>query len=117
MGWPARPHSTRSVRGPFRRKLEQLRGMRFLSRRGDGRRILARLLAADAETFVGIARRMALGGGGGLASAAMRARIALATELPIAQRVPDAPLALALASRRDLAREWIDVPSTGSLPS
>jgi hypothetical protein len=82
-----------------------------------GRRVLARLLAADAETFVGIARRMALGGGRGLASAGMRARIALAIELPISVGVPDGPLALALASRRDLAREWIDVPSTGSLPS
>jgi hypothetical protein len=82
-----------------------------------GRRVLARLLAADAESFVAIARRMALAGGRGLGSAAMRARIALVTELPIGAGVHDGPLALALASRRDSAREWIGVPSTGSLPS
>ncbi|HLK37537.1 MAG TPA: serine/threonine protein kinase, partial [Polyangiaceae bacterium] len=82
-----------------------------------GRRVLARLLAADAETFVVIARRMALAGGRGLDTPGMRARIALATELPVSQGIPDGALALALASRRDLAREWIDVPSTGSLPS
>ncbi|MGD0528971.1 MAG: serine/threonine protein kinase, partial [Polyangiaceae bacterium] len=82
-----------------------------------GRRVLARLVAADAPTFVAIARRMALGTGKGLGSAGMRARVALVTELPIGLGVADGPLALALASRRDLAREWIAVPSTGSLPS
>jgi hypothetical protein len=82
-----------------------------------GRRVLARLLAADAETFVAIARRVALGAGRGLGSAAMRARVALVMELPLLDGVADAPLALALASRRDLAREWIGIPSTGSLPA
>jgi hypothetical protein len=82
-----------------------------------GRRVLARIVGADAETFVAIARRMALGTGKGLASAAMRARVALVTELPISLGVNDGPLALAIASRRDLAREWIAVPSTGSLSS
>jgi hypothetical protein len=82
-----------------------------------GRRVLARLLLADAETFVAIARRMARGGGRGLATPGMRARVVLVAELPIAAGVADGPLALALASRRDLAREWIAVPSTGSLPS
>jgi hypothetical protein len=82
-----------------------------------GRRVLARLFAADAATFVAIARRMARGAGKGLASSGMRARVALVTELPIGLGVADAPLALALASRRDLAREWIAQPSTGSLPS
>jgi eukaryotic-like serine/threonine-protein kinase len=82
-----------------------------------GRRVLARLLTADAETFVTIARRVALGAGRGLGSAAMRARVALVMELPLMNSVADAPLALALASRRDLAREWIGTASTGSLPS
>jgi eukaryotic-like serine/threonine-protein kinase len=82
-----------------------------------GRRVLARLLAADAGTFVAIARRMAMGTGKGLGSAGIRARIALVTELPLALGVADGPLALAIVSRRDLAREWIAVPSTGSLPS
>jgi hypothetical protein len=82
-----------------------------------GRRVLARLLAADASTFVTMARRMALGGGRGLTSAGTRARIALVAELPIGLGIADGPLALALASRRDLAREWIGDPSTGSLPA
>ena len=82
-----------------------------------GRRMLARLLAADAATFVAMARRMALEGGRGLASAGTRARIALVVELPIGLGIADGPLALALASRRNLAREWIGEPSTGSLPA
>src|SRR5581483_11910939 len=48
-----------------------------------GRRVLARLMAADAATFVAIAWRMALGAGKGLGSAPVRARVALVTELPI----------------------------------
>ena len=82
-----------------------------------GRRVLARLLAADAGTFVAIARRMALGNGRGLANQGIRSRIALVTELPICSGLGDGPLALALASRRDLVREWIGEPSTGALPS
>jgi hypothetical protein len=82
-----------------------------------GRRVLARLVAADATTFVSIARRMALGSGKGLTSAGMRARVALVTELPIGLGLADGPLALAIASRRDLARDWIAGPSTGSLAS
>lgn len=82
-----------------------------------GRRVLARLVAANAPTFAAIARRMALGAGKGFASPAIRARVALVTELPIALGVNDGPLALAIASRRDLARDWIATPSTGSLPS
>jgi hypothetical protein len=82
-----------------------------------GRRVLARVLAADAPTFVAVARRMALGPGKGLTHPGIRARIALVTELPIGLGLADGPLALAVASRRDLAREWIALPSTGSLPS
>lgn len=82
-----------------------------------GRRVLARLMAADAATFVAIAWRMALGAGKGLGSAQVRARVALVTELPISLGVSDGPLAFAIAARRELAREWIGVPSTGSLAS
>lgn len=82
-----------------------------------GRRVLARLLVGDAETFVAIARRMALGAGKGLGTHGIRVRVALVTELPLALGIADGPLSLALASRRDLAREWIAIPSTGSLPS
>src|SRR5580698_8589351 len=52
-----------------------------------GRRVVSRLHAADAETFVAIARRMALGAGRGLASAGMRARVALVTELPLSEEL------------------------------
>jgi hypothetical protein len=82
-----------------------------------GRRVLARLLAADAPTFVAIARRMALGSSKALASPGIRARVALVTELPIGLGIADGPLALTVASRRELAREWIALPSTGSLSS
>ena len=82
-----------------------------------GRRVLARLLAADAPTFVAVARRMALGSSKALARPGIRARIALTTELPIGLGIADGPLALTIASRRELARDWIAIPSTGSLPS
>jgi hypothetical protein len=82
-----------------------------------GRRVLARVLAADAPAFVAIARRMALGQSKGLASPGIRARVALVTELPLVLGVADGPLSLAIVSRRELAREWIALPSTGSLPS
>ena len=82
-----------------------------------GRRVLARLLAANAEAFVALATRMALGTGKGLASSPVRARIALVTELPIGLGIADGSLALALSSRRELAREWIAQMSTGSLPA
>jgi hypothetical protein len=82
-----------------------------------GRRVLSRLLDGNAETFAALATRMARTTGKGLSSPAVRARVALVTELPFSAGVPDGPLALALASRRELAREWIDIPSMGSLPS
>jgi hypothetical protein len=43
--------------------------------------------------------------------------VALVVELPISFGIPDGPLALAIASRRDLARDWIAAASTGSLAS
>src|SRR5262249_59554503 len=82
-----------------------------------GRRVLARLLQANAEAFTLIATRMARASGKGLGAPAVRARIALVAELPISLQIPDGALALALASRRELAREWFVVPSTRSLPA
>lgn len=81
-----------------------------------GRRVLARLLAGSATTFALIATRMARAGGKGLSSANVVARVALTVELPIAQEVPDAALSFAIASRRNLAREFVSGPSTRSLP-
>ncbi|MDB4947275.1 MAG: serine/threonine protein kinase [Labilithrix sp.] len=82
-----------------------------------GRRVLARMLAGNAESFTAMATIMAQTGGKGLTSSAMRARMSLVTELPIAHGIADGPLALALVSRRDYAREWIAAPSTRSLPA
>lgn len=82
-----------------------------------GRRVLVRLLAGDAETFAAIATAMATGGGKGLGSAAVRARVALVCELPVALGVRDGPMALALVGRRQLARDFLVQPSTGSLPA
>ncbi|HQY61674.1 MAG: serine/threonine protein kinase [Myxococcales bacterium] len=82
-----------------------------------GRRVLTRLFSGNAETFVAMATVMALSGGKGLASAGAHARVSLVTELPLMLGVADGPLALALVSRREFAREWITAPSTRSLPS
>jgi hypothetical protein len=86
-------------------------------RRDLGRRVLSRLLDGNAETFATIATRMARTTGKGLSSPGVRSRVALLTELPFSTGVPDGPLALALLSRRELAREWVEIPSTGPLPS
>ena len=82
-----------------------------------GRRALTRLLEGDAETFLAIATRMARSTGKGLGSSGVRARVALVVELPIGLGIDAGPLALALASRRDTAREWLETPSMGSLPA
>ena len=82
-----------------------------------GRRVLARLLPGSADVFVAIAKRMAVGTSKALGSHAIRTRIALVNELPLSHQVQDGALALAIASRRDLARDWIAVPATGALPS
>lgn len=82
-----------------------------------GRRVLARMLADGADSFTAIATAMARAGGKALASRPIRARLALVCELPLAHAINDGPLALALVSRRELAREWVGVPSTTSLPS
>ncbi|MCW5834992.1 MAG: serine/threonine protein kinase [Labilithrix sp.] len=82
-----------------------------------GRRVLARMIAGNAETFTAIATCMAQSAGKGLGSANIRARIALVAELPLAHAIVDGPLALALVSRREFQREWVSVPSTRSLPA
>jgi len=82
-----------------------------------GRRVLSRLFSGNAETFVGMATVMAISGGKGLSSSGSIARVSLVTELPLMHGVADGPLALALVSRREFAREWIVAPSTRSLPA
>jgi eukaryotic-like serine/threonine-protein kinase len=82
-----------------------------------GRRVLHDLQEGDAATFVALATSLALATRRGLAGEPLRARVALCLQLPIGAGVPVEPLALALLSRRDLEREWLSVPSMGSLPS
>lgn len=82
-----------------------------------GRRVLARMLAGNAETFTAMATIMAQTAGKGLSSPAIRSRVALITELPIAHGIADGALALALVSRREYAREWVAQASTRSLPA
>ncbi len=82
-----------------------------------GRRVLARLLQGGADTFTAIATRMALGTGKGLSTPSVRARIALVIELPLGSGVAVGPLCLALVARRQLAREFVALPSMASLPA
>jgi hypothetical protein len=80
------------------------------------RRALTHLYEGNAATFVAIATRMVARSARGLSGAAVRARVALALALPGNADVDMGPLALALVSRKDLAREWIGVRAAGSLP-
>lgn len=85
-------------------------------RRELGRRVVAQLYDGDAATFVALATRMALGNARALDGAPVRARIALALQLGSTVDVPVDPLAFALVSRRELAKDWVGNAATGSLP-
>ncbi len=85
-------------------------------RRDLGRRVVSQLYDGDAATFVALATRMALGNARALDGAPVRARIALALQLGSGVDVPVDPLAFALVSRRELARDWVGNAATGSLP-
>jgi hypothetical protein len=87
------------------------------ARRDLGRRVLTLLRAGDASTFVGVATQLALTSKRALLGPAVRARVALALELPFAWGIPVDGLALALISRRELTEEWVVELSMGSLPS
>ncbi len=82
-----------------------------------GRLVLQRLRRGDAATFVAVATQLALGSQRALSGRSMRARVALALSLPIGTVASADALALALISRRDLSRDWLRTPATGSLPS
>lgn len=86
-------------------------------RRELGRRVLQRLRQGDAATFVSVATLLAQGPTRALSGPQIRARVALSLDLPFGLGVRADALALALISRRDLQREWLTVPATGSLPS
>jgi hypothetical protein len=82
-----------------------------------GRRVAAYTYDGVADTFAAVATRMAFGSGKALAGPAVRARVALALELPAETSKRAQVMALALASRRDLVRDWIARPARGSLPA
>lgn len=82
-----------------------------------GRRVLARLLGGNASTFAAMATLMVRSGGRAVSASAFRARVALLAELPLSTGIVDGGLALGLAGRRELARQWISLPSTRSLPA
>ncbi len=86
-------------------------------RRELGRRVAKRLHEGDARTFVALATRLAMGSTRALSGPGVRARVALALDLPIGSGTRADALALALISRRELAQDWLVTPSTGSLPS
>ncbi|MFO0617076.1 MAG: serine/threonine-protein kinase [Polyangiaceae bacterium] len=80
-----------------------------------GRRALSRLLVGTASTFAAIATVMARVGAKAFGSPPVVARTALLVELPLSADISDGPLALTLASRKQLARDWLLTPSTRSL--
>ncbi len=82
-----------------------------------GRRVLRALHDGNAATFTLVATQLASGSRRGLSGSAVRARVALALDLPFGSGIRADALALALIARRDLSEEWLVTPSTGSLPS
>ncbi len=81
------------------------------------RRVFSRLYEGTASAFATVASRMALGNAAPLELPTLRARVALCFDLPIGSTVNAAPLALALATRRELQKRWLDGPSTQALPA
>lgn len=81
-----------------------------------GRRVLSRLTESTADAFAAIATRMARGSRKGLVGAGVRARVSLLFSAS-GNAVEAGPLAFALVSRRELAREWIVSAATGALPA
>lgn len=79
--------------------------------------VVERLAQADASTFVALATSLAHNSKSGLTSARMRSRVSLALSLPMGSGARVDALALALISQPDHARDWVDKPSEGSLPS
>lgn len=79
--------------------------------------VVERLAQADATTFVALATSLAQNSKSGLTSARMRSRVSLALSLPMGSGARVDALALALISQPDHARDWVEKPSEGSLPS
>jgi hypothetical protein len=88
-----------------------------IEKREVGRRVAAYTYDGAVDTFAAVATRMALGSNKALSVRPLGARVSLALELPLGQSARTPGLALALASRRELVKEWIARPSRGSLPA
>lgn len=86
-------------------------------RRDLGRRVLTAQNKGDAETFIAVATALALGSRRSLSGVQVRARVALSMYMPFGLGTRADALALALISRPDSEREWLIIPSTGSLPA
>ncbi|QQR89531.1 MAG: hypothetical protein IPJ88_15225 [Myxococcales bacterium] len=82
-----------------------------------GRRVAFRLHESDASTFVALATSLAMGSRHGLNTEAAQTRVALALDLPLGNDAQVDALALALISKKELERQWLSIPSMGSLPS
>lgn len=79
--------------------------------------VARRLSDADAPTFVALSTLLVQNSRTGLSSLAMRARVSLALSLPMGSVAHVDALCLALISQPEYAREWVEKPSQGSLPS
>src|SRR5690606_18935623 len=66
--------------------------------------------------FASLASRMAMGSIKPLTGAGVRARVALSMTLRTSADSAIDRLALAIVTRRELAREWVNQAATGSLP-
>jgi hypothetical protein len=67
-----------------------------------------RLSRADAPTFVALSTLLVQGSRSGLSSLDMRARVSLSLSLPMGSAVNVDALSLALISRPDYARDWVE---------
>jgi hypothetical protein len=85
-------------------------------RRSVGRKVLTYLYNGNAETFAALASRMALSSTRPLVGAPIRARVALALASRSAADAAVDRMALAIVTRRELARDWVSGAATGSLP-
>jgi len=81
------------------------------------RLLTKRLLSIHADGFAAVATRLAANSPRSIRSLALRARVALAMELPGTSTPRADALALALVSHRQLERDWVSIPSTGALSS
>jgi len=86
-------------------------------RQAVSQRVFQRLLSLHAEGFCAVVTRLAANAPLTLRDPALHARVALAMEMPPTLCIRADSLALTLIAQTQLSRDWIEVPSTGSLPS